>query len=81
MDATSIQAPPKPNPNQDSGRLPHDYHVDMEQTNEPLMLKDENWDLYSVSGVAAVQMLAQALQSLANITGDVACTTPVYQRQ
>ncbi|THW92930.1 cyclin-domain-containing protein [Aureobasidium pullulans] len=73
-------APPKPNP--ESGRLlPHEYHAGMEQTNEPLMLKDENWDLYSVSPVAAVQMLAQALQSLSNITGDVTCTTPVYQRQ
>ncbi|KAI5257193.1 cyclin-domain-containing protein [Aureobasidium subglaciale] len=79
MDSTL--APPKPNPHQDSGRLPHDYHVDMEQTNEPLILKDEDWDLYSVSAVAAVQMLAQALQSLSNITGDVVCTTPVYQRQ
>jgi hypothetical protein len=81
MDSTSIQAPPKPNPHQDSGRLPHDYHIDIEQSNEPLMLKDENWDLYSVSGVAAVQMLAQALQSLSNITGDVMCTTPAYQKQ
>ncbi|CAD0084378.1 unnamed protein product [Aureobasidium vineae] len=63
----------------ESRRLVNDYHVDTEQSNEPLILKDKDWDIYSVSGVAAVQMLAQALQSLSNITGDVVCISPVYQ--
>lgn len=82
MDSASMATPPRaPNPHQDSGSRPHDpHHVDGDQTNEPLMLRDENWDLFAVSGVAAVQMLAQALQSLANITGDVVCTPPVYAR-
>jgi hypothetical protein len=74
--------PPRPNPYQENGSRPHEpHHADAGQSNEPLMLNDEDWDLYSVSGVAAVQMLAQALQSLANITGDVVCTASVYKRQ
>jgi hypothetical protein len=69
---------PKPDPEQDSGRLPHHQYLGSEQSNEPLMLAGENWDLHSVSHTAAVQMLAQALQSLSNITGDV--VAPVYRR-
>lgn len=67
--------PPAPNPNQDASTRPHDYNDSgVEQTNEPMILQDENWDLYSVSGIAAVQMLAQVLQQLSHITGDVACS-------
>lgn len=59
--SATIQVPSKPVP-----------HVVPRQSNEPLFLRNEDWDLYSVSGVAAIQMLAQSLQSLSDIAGDVA---------
>lgn len=70
--------PPAPNPSQDSSLRPHDIaDAALQQTDEALVLRDANWDIFSVSPMAAMKMLAQTVQALANITGDIPPTPPV----
>ena len=47
------------------------------KTNEPLKLKDERWDISSITAHSAMRMLAQALEGLAEATGDIPPTPPI----
>ncbi len=48
-----------------------------EKSDEPLRLTSEEWDITSISPLAAVLMLVQALEPLAEATGDIPPTPPV----
>ncbi|GAB7354291.1 hypothetical protein MBLNU459_g4813t1 [Dothideomycetes sp. NU459] len=77
-DTHTATPPPAPNPSLDSSLRPHDV-VDASQpkTDDALVLRDERWDIFSVSALSAMKMLAQTVQALANITGDIPPTPPV----
>ena len=47
------------------------------KSDEPLKLKDEKWDIHSISALAAMRMFAAALEGLAEATGDIPPTPPV----
>lgn len=47
------------------------------KTDEPLKLTDERWDINSITALSAIRMLAQALEGLAEATGDIPPTPPV----
>lgn len=47
------------------------------KTDEPLRLTDERWDIASITSLCALRMLAQALEGLAEATGDIPPTPPV----
>lgn len=47
------------------------------KTDDPLRLTSEQWDISSISALAAMRMLAQALEGLAEATGDIPPTPPV----
>lgn len=70
--------PPAPNPSHDTSLRPHDVAGPAQQrTDEPIVLRDEYWDIFSISPLAAMKMFAQTVQALANITGDIPPTPPV----
>ncbi|GAB7339801.1 hypothetical protein MBLNU457_6350t1 [Dothideomycetes sp. NU457] len=78
MDHTAAHAsPPKaPNPSTDAVR-PHvgaQHHTTL--SDEPLTIRDEDWDIYSISGLAAVKMLAEAMQTMSDFMGDIPPTPP-----
>jgi hypothetical protein len=68
--------PPPPSPNADTGAASVDATYN-EKSDEPLILTSERWDITSISALAALRMLIQALESLAEATGDVPPTPPV----
>lgn len=68
--------PPPPNPNADAAPAPQEVRTG-QASDVPLLLTCEEWDITSISGLAALRMLVDALQSLANVTGDVPPTPPV----
>ena len=68
--------PPPPEPSNDAGAASIDpTHSD--KSDEPLRLDNEQWDITSISALAALRMLIQALEGLAEATGDVPPTPPV----
>jgi len=68
--------PPSPEPRADNGDASTDSSHDA-KSDTPLRLESEQWDITSISGLAAVQMLIQALEPLAEATGDIPPTPPV----
>ena len=68
--------PPPPEPNADSGAASIDSTYS-EKPDEPLSLQNERWDITSISALAALRMFTQALETLAEATGDVPPTPPV----
>jgi hypothetical protein len=48
-----------------------------ENSDEPLNLEKEQWDITKISALAAMRMLTRALETLAEATGDVPPTPPV----
>lgn len=69
------EPPPPPSPTfAASPSLNRAYH---EKSDEPLKLENEKWDIWSISALAAMQMLQAALETLAEATGDVPPTPPV----
>ncbi|KAK3705612.1 hypothetical protein LTR37_013220 [Vermiconidia calcicola] len=68
--------PPPPSPSADIGAASIDSTY-RDRSDEPLKLESEQWDITSISALAAVRMLIQGLESLAEATGDVPPTPPV----
>ena len=68
--------PPPPSPTPDTGAASVDATYN-EKPDEPLILTSEQWDITSISALAALRMFVQALESLAEATGDVPPTPPV----
>ncbi|KAK8210093.1 hypothetical protein M8818_003580 [Zalaria obscura] len=69
--------PRKPNSSADAALKPNDVPATQDQTDAALVLKDEDWDIFSCSALSALKMLINALQALSNITGDIPPTPPV----
>lgn len=70
-------SPPKaPNPSSDDNVNPQDYSVPSSQLDTVLRLTDEHWDIFSVSALAAVKMLAEATQTLSDFMDDIPPTPP-----
>ena len=68
--------PPPPSPSADTAAASIDS-THSEKSNEPLQLNNEQWDITSISALAALRMLTGALELLAEATGDVPPTPPV----
>ncbi|KAF2484906.1 cyclin-domain-containing protein [Neohortaea acidophila] len=68
--------PPPPDPSKDAPLLTSNGK-DEPANDEPLRLESENWDITSISALAAVRMLIQALEPLAEATGNIPPTPPV----
>ena len=69
--------PPKaPDPSTDAEVSLQDITMEGRQTNTVMVLKDEHWDLDTLSPLAAVKMLIDAVQALADMTGDILPTPP-----
>lgn len=74
--APSGPPPPPPDPSADTKAGAFDP-ANGQKSDEPLLLDSEEWDITSISALAAVQMLIQALVPLAEATGDIPPTPPV----
>ena len=68
--------PPPPTPSADTAAASIQPTYD-DKSDEPLTLRDERWDISSVSALAALRMFSEALESLADAMGDVPPTPPV----
>lgn len=68
--------PPPPDPNADTKAASIDP-THSAKSDEPLRLNNEEWDIKTISALAAVHMLIQALEPLADATGDIPPTPPV----
>jgi hypothetical protein len=68
--------PPPPEPSADTGDATLDSTYEA-KSDSPLTLSNEKWDITSISALAALRMFIQALESLAEATGDVPPTPPV----
>lgn len=70
--------PPPPDPNLDDATAAVPLHNSpTEKTDNAISLDCETWNLKSVSALGALRMLIEALESLADTTGDVPPTPPV----
>ena len=70
-------SPPKaPNPSSDDNVKSQDYSTLSTQLDTIPRPSDEHWDLFSVSALAAVKMLAEATQTLSDFMGDIPPTPP-----
>lgn len=67
--------PPPPEPRANSEKNVNDAFE--HRSDEPLSLSSEQWDVFDVSAKAALCMLIEALQALADSLGDVPPTPPV----
>lgn len=67
------EPPPPPDPSAAEVVAP----LQEPKSDVPLLLVSEAWDVHTVSALAALRMLVDALQSLANVTGDVPLAPPV----
>ena len=68
--------PPPPSPSADTTAASIDPTYS-EKSDKPLRLSNEEWDITSISALAALQMFIEALERLAETTGDVPPTPPV----
>ena len=68
--------PPPPSPSADTTAASIDPTYS-EKSDEPLQLDNEQWDITSISALAALRMLIAALEGLAEATGDIPPTPPV----
>ena len=70
--------PPPPDPNVDDATAAVPLcPTPAPKSDDPLRLDCEKWDINSVSALGALRMLVEALDKLANATGDVPPTPPV----
>jgi len=77
MDEAAPRSLPKaPNPSTDATARPHVGCDSSTLSDEPLTIRDEDWDIYSVSGLAAVKMLADTMQTMSEFMGDIPPTPP-----
>lgn len=74
--ARSPPPPPDPNVHDEESAVPIN-RSDSPKSDEPLRLENESWDVNSISAIAALQMLIEALDLLSKATGDVPPTPPV----
>ena len=74
--ATAATPPPPPNPNIEVEKAAFDS-IAAEKSDEPIRCRTEQWDITSISALAALRMLIQALESLAEMTGDIPPTPPI----
>lgn len=68
--------PPPPEPSSTVNLESIDQRHD-EKSDEALRLENEQWDINTVSPLAALRMLVEALDGLAEATGDIPPTPPV----
>ncbi|KAK1069190.1 hypothetical protein LTR74_004997 [Friedmanniomyces endolithicus] len=66
--------PPEPRANDTTEAVDSAYS---QKSDQPLRLDSAQWDITAISGLAALQMLVEALQDLADAMGDVPPTPPV----
>ncbi|KAK0935898.1 hypothetical protein LTR29_012520 [Friedmanniomyces endolithicus] len=77
QDRATVHAPPpppEPRANDTTEAVDSAYS---QKSDQPLRLDSAIWDITAISGLAALQMLAEALQDLADAMGDVPPTPPV----
>ena len=75
-DTATHTPPPPPEPaHNETGQSIDSRHG--EKSDEPLLLESEDWDITSISPLAALRMLIQALERLVEATGDIPPTPPV----
>lgn len=71
----STSPPPPPNPHADAdAAAPALDPAFAHRSDEPLKLAGPEWDITSISAVAALRMLIDALETLSDATGDVPAT-------
>lgn len=76
--APGTSPPPPPNPNADTRAGSTDSETgDEKKSDEPVICPSEDWDINSISALAALHMLIEALTALSTITGDIPPTPPV----
>lgn len=76
--APTESPPPPPDPNLDDATAAVPLHSSpTEKTDDPIALDCETWNIKSVSALGALRMLIEALEKLADATGDVPPTPPV----
>lgn len=68
--------PRKPDPNDDSSIKTLEPAFSS-RSDKPLSLTSSEWDVHSISALAALRMLTDALEQLADATGDVPPTPPI----
>lgn len=74
----SAAPPRRPDPSSDGKLRPQDVDGSTKpQIDEPLVLESADWDITSISPLAALLMLIQAAQALSFITGEVPPTPPL----
>ncbi|KAK0878408.1 hypothetical protein LTR91_017342 [Friedmanniomyces endolithicus] len=66
--------PPEPRANDTTEAVDSAYS---QKSDQPLRLDSAQWDITAISGLAALEMLVEALQDLADAMGDVPPTPPV----
>lgn len=74
--ACNHEPPPPPDPSADVTIQTVEAEY-LKRSNEPLSLTSDIWDINAVSAIAALRMLTQALEMLAEATGDVPPTPPI----
>jgi hypothetical protein len=76
QDVRQRAPPPPPEPRPEDVAATTDA-VLTGKSDEPLRLDGESWDITSISGLAALRMLVQAMQTLVEAMGDIPPTPPV----
>ncbi|KAF1819673.1 cyclin-domain-containing protein [Dissoconium aciculare CBS 342.82] len=72
----SARPPPPPDPNLNDAKASTSPSC-AEKSDTPLILQNEHWDVDVISSVGALRMLIEAVEKLAENTGDVPPTPPV----
>lgn len=77
-ESNDYQAPRAPNPSSDANLRPQDVDgCTHHRIDEPLVLQGDDWDITSISPIAALTMLIQVVQALSTITGEIPPTPPI----
>lgn len=76
-DAAAPAAAPPPPPSPSNVEPGTSNTSDGDKIDKPLALDSGQWDINSISALAALRMLIQALMALADATGDIPPTPPV----
>lgn len=69
--------PRAPNPDADTGANLRHPRDDIHKTDNIMVLKEPDWDIYSITAQAAVKMLIESVQALSELTGHIPPTPPV----
>lgn len=77
QDTTLTTPPAPPDPNVDDAKAATIDATLTGRSDVPLQVDNDQWDVQSVSGLGALRMLVEVVETLAEISGDVPPTPPV----